>query len=125
MQSSEALRRVALVALMMEACSSETLVLTRATRRNIPEDGIPHVTRTPWNPMQDVPVTKPAVFRALVPTTSKTQVVTRAFINKYMGITHFLLCLPILCSATFEYDKRTKEAEILFKPEGSWFSSRC
>jgi hypothetical protein len=34
-----------LAALMMDAlCSSETLVLTRATWRNIPEDGIRHLS---------------------------------------------------------------------------------
>jgi hypothetical protein len=34
-----------LFTLMMEAIlSSETLVFTRATRRNIPQDGIPHIT---------------------------------------------------------------------------------
>jgi hypothetical protein len=46
MLSSGMLRLVALVTLMMEALSSsETSVVTRATRRNIPEDAILHMYR--------------------------------------------------------------------------------
>jgi hypothetical protein len=38
------------VTLMMKApCSSETSVLTRATRRNIPEDAIRHISLFPSN----------------------------------------------------------------------------
>jgi hypothetical protein len=68
MPSSGMLRRVALVE---NRRSSETSVLTSATRRNIPENGI--LPRLPVR-KRTIPVERPHVWRNLLPTFTNREV---------------------------------------------------